>query len=292
MLRLGMPPYTYSQTLESCRNGITGNTDLLQKLDGNSVLLETIADSYLASASSGELYTIQAPQSDHNKDPAIIGDLKKSDLIKIYEYYFANMDKPARVIYDAIMTAANEKCPFCGGIGRPSNLDHYLPKAYFPQFSVLPLNLVPSCRDCNMGEKRSDFATNEEDQVLQPYLDHDHFFFEQWVFASYLPGIGSEPGVVEYFVHPPEHWSNAHKKRVEKHFRDFNLGLRFSKEAGPRLVTYLAQMRALMGIALSIEVAKSVILQPVVDTAPYVNHWERVMCLALIKDFKLKGDKI
>ncbi len=286
MLRLGMPPYTYSQALDCCINGITGNTDLLQKLGDNYVLLENVAAFYVASASIGELYTIQATQNNQNDDPIVIGDLKKSDLIKLYSTYFAKKGKPARIIYDAMMAAAKEKCPFCGGIGRPRNLDHFLPKAHYPQFSVLPLNLVPSCRDCNMDGKGSDFATNEEDQVLQPYLDHDRFFSEQWVFASYLPGVGPEPGVIEYFVDPPEYWSNAQKRRVEKHFNDFELGLRFSKEAGPRLVTYLAQMRELMGIPLSIEVAKSVILQPVIDSSPYVNHWERVMCLALMDDLE------
>lgn len=284
MLRLGMPPYTYSQALDCCRNGITGNTDLLQKLGDNHVRLENVAAFYVASASIGELYTIQATQNNQNDDPIVIGDLKKSDLIMLYSTYFAKKGKPARIIYDAMMAAAKEKCPFCGGIGRPRNLDHFLPKAHYPQFSVLPLNLVPSCRDCNMDGKGSDFATNEEDQVLQPYLDHDRFFSEQWVFASYLRGVGSEPGVIEYFVDPPEYWSNAQKRRVEKHFNDFELGLRFSKEAGPRLVTYLAQMRELMGIPLSIEIAKSVILQPVIDSSPYVNHWERVMCLALMDD--------
>ncbi len=287
MFRLGMPPYTYSQTLEICCKGITGNTDLLKKLSDNSVLLQTIAGCYEESASKGELYTIQATQNNQNNDPTIIGELKKSNLIKLYSTYFVKKGKPARIIYDAIMAAAKEKCPFCGGIGRPRNLDHYLPKAHYPQFSVLPLNLVPSCRDCNMDGKGSGFATNEEGQVLQPYLDHDRYFCEQWVFASYLPGVGSEPGVVEYFVEPPEYWSNAQKRRVEKHFNDFELGLRFSKEAGPRLVTYLAQIHELTGISLSIEVAKNVILQPVVDSAPYVNHWERVMCLALMDSLEL-----
>lgn len=153
MLRFSEPPYTYSQTLRFCRNGITGNADLLRKLDDNLALLEDVKDSYKAFASKGELYTIQAAQDKQGDDPAIIGDLNKSDLIKLYTTYFVNKDKPARIIYDAMMAAANEKCPFCGGIGRPRNLDHYLPKAHYPQFSVLPLNLVPSCRDCNIQWK-------------------------------------------------------------------------------------------------------------------------------------------
>lgn len=284
MLKLDNPTYSYAQAMDSCRQGITGNTDLLRKLDHDMALLQTSADGYVVSASTGELYTIQAIPNRRNYDPVVIGTLKKSDLLKLYGTYFVAQDKPGRSIYDELMAAANEKCPFCGGIGRPRNLDHYLPKAYYPQFSVLPVNLVPSCRDCNMDGKGEDFATTEEEQVIQPYLDNDRYFNEQWVFARYIAGIGVEPGVIEYFVQPPEHWEDAQKRRVEKHFNDFDLKLRFSKEAGPRLVIYLAQIQAMTQIPLELEVAKNTILQPAIDSAPFVNHWERVMCLALMRE--------
>lgn len=284
MLKLDNPTYSYAQTMDICRQGITGNPDLLGRLNDDIELLKTSVADYVASASTGELYTIQAIPNPRNDDPIVIGTLKKSDLLKLYNTYFVNQDKPGRIIYDALMAAANEKCPFCGGIGRPRNLDHYLPKAHFPQFSVLPVNLVPSCRDCNMDGKGEDFATTEEAQVLQPYLDNDRYFNEQWICARYIAGIGVEPGVIEFFVQPPEHWENAQKRRVEKHFNDFDLVLRFSKEAGPRLVTYLAQIQALTQIPLELEVAKNTILQPVIDSAPFLNHWERVMCLALMSE--------
>ncbi|MFX4235392.1 HNH endonuclease [Aliarcobacter butzleri] len=284
MLRLGNPIYSYAQAMESCRQGITGNANLLQKLNHSIALLQISATDYVASASTGNLYTRQAIPNRRNYDPVVIGTLQKSDLLKLYDTYFVSLNKPGRIIYDALMSAANEKCPFCGGIGRPRNLDHYLPKAHYPQFSVLPVNLVPSCRDCNMDGKGEDFATTEEAQVLQPYLDNDRYFNEQWVFARYIAGLGAEPGVIEYFVQPPEHWEDAQKRRVEKHFNDFDLELRFSKEAGPRLVTYLAQIHALTQIPLELEVAKSTILQPVIDSAPFLNHWERVMCLTLMNE--------
>jgi hypothetical protein len=82
--------------------------------------------------------------------------------------YFVPEEKPARTIYDSLLNSAKEKCPFCGGIGTPRNLDHFLPKAHFPQFSVLPRNLIPACRDCNMDGKGHAFATNAEDQIILP----------------------------------------------------------------------------------------------------------------------------
>lgn len=284
MLKLEQPAYSCEQAIDMCRQGITGNDELLQRVNDDRHLLQASAVGYTASASTEELYTIPSTPNRRGYDPVVVGQLKKSDLLKLYSAYFVNKDKPGRVIYNTLMAAANEKCPFCGGIGRPRNLDHFLPKAHYPQFSVLPINLVPSCRDCNMDGKGDDFATNEAEQVLQPYLDNERYFSEQWIFARYIADTGGEPGVIEYFVQPPEHWEDAQKLRVKKHFNDFNLGLRFSKEAGPRLVTYLAQIKALLHISLELEVAKNTILQPAIDAAPFVNHWERVMCLALTNE--------
>ena len=44
------------------------------------------------------------------------------------------------------------RCPFCG-ISESSTLDHYLPKEQFPEFSVYPKNLVPSCAVCNTRKR-------------------------------------------------------------------------------------------------------------------------------------------
>lgn len=287
MLKLDIPSYSYAQTMESCRQGITGNKALLEKLETDIEILHSSADDYVEFASIGKLYTIQPTPNRRNHDPIVIGNLKKSELLKMYSRYLVDPKKPGRIIYNSLMASANEKCPFCGGIGRPRNLDHYLPKAYYPQFSVLPENLVPSCRDCNMDGKGENFATCEQEQALQPYLDDDRYFFEQWIFSRYIAGAGFEPGVIEYFVQPPEHWSHAQKRRVKNHFDDFDLGLRFSKEAGPRLVTYLEQIRTLIQIPLELEVAKSTILQPAINASPFLNHWERVMCLALMDELQL-----
>jgi hypothetical protein len=284
MLRLKEPKYLIDEVISACCEGITGNPSLKTRVQSAVKRFRIDEGGYRRHAQHGDLYRIVPLPGPRNKDHLVIDELFKSDFIKLYENYFVKKGKPGRIFYDALMAAANEKCPFCGGIGRPRNLDHFLPKAHFPQFTVLLANLVPSCRDCNMDGKGEGYADNEEEQLLQPYLDHDRYFNEQWVFARYTTGVANEPGVIEYFVRPPEHWEEAQKRRVKKHFNDFSLDLRFSKEAGPRLVTYLAQIHLLTQIPLELEVAKSTILQPAIDLSLFVNHWERVMCMALMSD--------
>lgn len=282
MMRLTKPIYTCEQAIDNCISGITGNKVLLQKLNNAKKFLKIQANYYVASAILGELYTIQSLLYQDDVDPIVLGELKKTDFLKIYSNYFVKKDKPGRVIYDAMMAAANEKCPFCGGIGRPRNLDHYLPKAHYPQFSVLPINLIPSCRDCNMDGKGDDFARTEEEQIIHPYLDDVRYFNEQWIFAQYIVGEEGEPGVFKFFTRPPEHWENVHKQRAEKHFNDFCLDVRFSKEAGARFITLLSQIQALTRLGLSIEEIKNALIRPVINSAPFVNYWERVMHVALL----------
>jgi hypothetical protein len=284
MLRLKLPIFSFNDSFEQCRLGITGNSELLDKMDKEGNLLNGLANSYIKAATEGRLYSLVALSSKPGSDPIVIGSFTKGDLLKLYSLYFSNKNKPGRALYDALFTAANEKCPFCGGIGRPRNLDHFLPQAYYPQFSILPINLVPSCRDCNMDNKIDNYATTESEQIIHPYIDNDRFFNDQWIYARYKVDNEDEPGYIEYFVQTPDYWDCSLKERAFKHFKDFDLGLRFSKEASARIITYLAQIHNLLQISLSLDDAKKTILEPAINSSPFVNHWERVMCLALMKD--------
>jgi len=282
MMRLSEPQYSFEQTLDECVTGITGNAALRQKLTSSKPDLTAVEAQYSGAAGTGELHTIPPINTDVDVDPVVINTLKKSELVKIYDQYFVPEQKPARKIYDALLNAAKEKCPFCGGIGTSRNLDHFLPKAHFPQFSVLPRNLVPACRDCNMDGKAHAFATNAEDQIIQPYADNDRFFIDQWIFATYHAGNDGEPGEFEYYISPPEGWSEVDKLKVRKHFKNFDLAKRYAIKAAELLGTVLKQIKTMERASLDSRVIQSVQLQPGVDAAPFVNHWQKGMYQALM----------
>lgn len=282
MISLARPKKTYEEVLVLCEQGITGNAVLKQNLQDSRNQLLSAASDYETLAEAANLCSIAPIESDTAN---IVGDLGKEDLAKVYDQYFVGEGKPARNIYSAIMFSANSRCPYCGGIGEPKNLDHYLPKKHFPQFSVLPLNLIPACRDCNMDGKGAAYAETQSEQIIHPYLDHARFFNEQWLHARYIEGLGSEPAIIEYYVEAPEGWSAVNKERVKAHFDSFNLLDRFSREAASRSTTYIDQMRNLIALGIEIEQAKSTILNSVIDKALCTNHWERVMCLALMEGF-------
>lgn len=278
MIRLNEPEYDFGQTLDECVNGITGNNALRNNVVDSKPGLIEMGDQYSNAAANGGLYAIPPVNAVGNANPVVVYTLTKSDLIKVYDQYFVSSEKPARKIYDSLLNAAKEKCPFCGGIGTPCNLDHFLPKMHFPQFSVLPRNLVPSCLDCNMVYKARTFATNAQDQVIQPYADDDKFFSSQWIYATYHVGINHQPGEFEYYTDPPAEWPDVDKQRVEKHFQDFNLGKRYAIKAAECLGMFLKQIEAMEQKGIDYRE----ILQSGVNSAPFTNHWQKIMFQALI----------
>lgn len=62
-------------------------------------------------------------------------------------------------------------CPACGEDGTPNTLDHYLPKTYFPEFSIHLRNLIPMCDICQGIKLETYVDTNGFRKYLHPYFD-------------------------------------------------------------------------------------------------------------------------
>lgn len=113
-------------------------------------------------------YDFQTLPACNRADPGqvIIPNVNKKYLTDLYTKYMVKGCEEARSIYDTIKASApNRRCPFCG-IGLVNNLDHYLPKARYPVFSVNPSNLVPSCDACNKGKASSTYVTLESHNLF------------------------------------------------------------------------------------------------------------------------------
>jgi len=219
----------------------------------------------------------------------VVGHLTKKKLVNLYENNVRGKGKPARDYYDVLLVSSGERCPFCGDIGQAKNLDHFLPKAHFPEFSVMPLNLVPSCRDCNMGAKGQSYATVAGEQALHPYVDKTIFYQEQWVFAEYLD---DDDGAFRFYVNCPGVWSQEDKNRAANHFNVLDLASRYRLEAGKHLSEVIDQKNAFTQSVLRLapllthqEIKTEFInsnLMPIIQSTQFSNHWKRVMyqCLA------------
>lgn len=279
MMRLE-PPHDMATTVAACLKGITGNDALRNSVQANTAWLVALETQYAATAAAAGLATIPALLTDG--DPVIVGNLSKSHFKTLYDYYLrSKLNVDGRAIYNAIMSAAGGKCPYCGGLGATRNLDHHLPIAYFPQFSILPINLVPACRDCNMDGKPASYATVQSDQIIQPYVDHARFFDEQWILGTFVPSQGSKPSRIEYCVSPPDNWPVVDKARAQRHFEEFGVAEKYATQASEMLGVTLAQIEALREATLDDALIVKTILDPGERKAPFVNHWSRGMYQAL-----------
>jgi len=281
--KLVSPKYVFEEVLNTCAEGMK-QVNVKAKFQAAIPQFVASGSLYEQLGSNGVLFSY--PQIKNIKGATIvIPPLTKTKLVNLYENNLRNKDKPARNVYEDLLASSNEKCPFCGDIGHSRNLDHFLPLAHYPQFSVMPINLIPACRDCNMGEKGDDFAIQAADQILHPYLDKDAFFNEKWVYARY---INEDDGEIEYFVQPPDDWDEVDKQRVIKHFNDFDLARRYGIEAGKHLSELVDQrnsfysvMRKKIPIEELTEDYVEVTFTSVIKKSLFVNHWKSVMYRAL-----------
>jgi len=255
---------------QTCVNSIS-DENLRNRLNALTDDIGTIAIYYEQKATAELLYTLQINNCEN--DDIALGQATKNELKSVYTSHMVPSGKPARTTYDLLISRAPlGRCPFCG-IGHASTLDHYLPKAKYPQLSVVPLNLIPSCKDCNTG-KSAAVAITVGDQCLHPYFDHQNFINEQWVFAEV---IHKSPATIRFYVQAPDYWSETHKERVRAHFSDFKLAARFSVEASSE-VACLRDIFLLYGDVLGVEgVRMHLAIQYQAYSKQHKNSWQTAM---------------
>lgn len=224
MKRTDKPSVEPAAVLDACINGIREQALKVLFTKAKPNLLAQFAI-YESNARSGTLYSFNASMHG-NPNQVVIAGLSKNELMKLYSNHMVQGGQLGREYYDSIiMLAPLGKCPYCG-FGQVSTLDHFLPKARYPMFSVLTFNLVPSCTDCNKGKCSP--VLSLDNQVLHPYFEEATIEKTPWLFCNV---IESTPATVEYFVQPPATWSTTIKQRIVNHFTDFDLSRRFAIEA-------------------------------------------------------------
>lgn len=247
MKRLDLPNISFYGMLAKCAEGME-QVNVRKSFISEFQVFHDKEQQYQELSKDGNLHAYPKTHPLTNETP-VVGHLTKRKLVNLYENNLRNKSKPARDYYDALLLSSGERCPFCGDIGHTKNLDHFLPKAHFPEFSIMPLNLVPSCRDCNMGEKGQVFATISDEQAIHPYVDKDIFHQEQWVFAEYL---AEDDGAFCFFVNCPNTWSQEDQNRAANHFNTLDLASRYRLEAGKHLSEVIDQKNAFTQSALRI----------------------------------------
>ncbi|WP_219809751.1 HNH endonuclease, partial [Campylobacter concisus] len=220
MVVLDMPKISKSDIYKCCCDGIRNRAKKKNLLNYLYVFLLN-ACGYNNSAREKYLdkYTIKEPIN--YKKFTRYENIKK-DLFDLYNNRLVRGKEP-RKYYDQIMAGSKlGKCPYCG-LGHVSTLDHYLPKSEFQIFSILPNNLIGCCRDCNTTKRNTVLNT------IHPY--YDDFTKTQWLFAK----VNWSELTMEFFVGTKDINNALDKKKIEEHFRVYELARRYAIEAASEL---------------------------------------------------------
>ena len=102
-----------------------------------------------------------------NLHPLISND-EKQDYRSLYKYDAA-LIKQLRLEILTTNGFINEKCPLCD-VNNVQTMDHYIPQAKFPLYSISPKNLIPSCTTCNVS-KSENVLEGSRRRYWNVYLD-------------------------------------------------------------------------------------------------------------------------
>lgn len=154
-----------------------------------------------------------------------VPSLDHGGMPELYDKQFSRVKKTEE-LRDIIKSGAeNNLCPYCG-IGYTSQLDHYLPKSEFHAVAVHPLNLVPSCADCNKV-KSTYFPSLSSPAVFHPYFDK--VFDIAWLEAAIVQGHDNHS--VAQFGVDSKITDAQLRSRMSRHLEVFDLHNRFSSVA-------------------------------------------------------------
>ena len=148
------------------------NSVILSKRGSNKTRMEAMRnelenryDEYCDKASTNTLHQLSEKWSYDDKQ-------KGSDGYVLYHQYDnskASMSDLRAKIIEANNGEIVLKCPICE-LRDATELDHYVPRQLFPEFSIHSYNLIPTCHECN-NNKSTAWCDNGKRVFFNAYYD-------------------------------------------------------------------------------------------------------------------------
>lgn len=170
-------------------------------------------DNYLCNTNN--LERMKTYQKDYTNNG--LKDLKEA-LLHCYESATVPLDKLKAEIKQS-QPEELSLCQYCG-IGIPTTFDHYLPKSFFPEFSVLGINLFPCCSDCN-NIKNDDWL---DDKGIREFINFYYDMIEsieQYLFCNII--IDNGIPIAEFYLKKPNSINIAFYKTIVNHYKKLDL---------------------------------------------------------------------
>lgn len=209
-----------------------------------------------------------------------ISNSEKVDLLSLYSYKNSILTKFRRAISTDTSSTYQATCQYCT-VNSVNSLDHFVPKDLFPEFSVHPRNLVPSCTECN-SKKLARWLNNNQHFFLNLYIDllpKSQYLFVELHIVS-LNNID-----VNFKVDNPNNIPLPLYTIITSHYEELDLFQRFKDKSGDVIIELTNSIQA----SLSNGVAMSIIEKTILDACNLdkqhkgYNYYQIVLKEALIQ---------
>ncbi len=247
------------------------DTALKARLTACEDLISQAETEFESKITKGDIHTIC-------KEQKVNGNVTAKELETVYTGRMVKKGTSGRAIYDKLISAPKYGiCPLCSH-GHVSTLDHYLPKSDFPRLAVTPVNLIPSCYECNKT-KLTNSPSKPEEETLHPY--YDNIEDVQWLHAKVNHAA---PPTVSFFVKPPDSWSDLLKARVQHHFQSFSLGELYMKQAAVCISDLNQRLQSIYSSSGAVGVSKYLSEEAASRDTSDKNSWRTAFYFAVAND--------
>lgn len=209
------------------------------------------------SALSAALAAVQQRVEDYcaaSGDPVVIGaspftrkstkDPSKKPGDHLFDRYRSGESTDSAIVAK-VMSVALPFCPYCGlpsvrkPHGKSPDRDHILPRSKYPEFSILRVNLVPSCDHCN--EAKGDKCLDDQGNWL-----FIHPYFDTFLAGRVLGCTANvEHGAIVVRFWPEQALDRPNRERLGRHMVTLDLERRLAAAARQRVQSALVMMHSM-----------------------------------------------
>lgn len=216
-------------------------------------------------------YDLAAPDV-HTLNAIGLTKAQRAALIDGYDHRTVAVKRRLATMIESLPASNADLCPYCSLDTNP-DLDHFLPKAKFPEFSLHAANLIPICTPCNRKKLNAVGTTTGQrillnaffEPTLGPILEAEVIFSGRDI-------------RIKYHIDDAGRLSTPERDLVKRHYKRLGLGDRYARRARSYLAAYKAELtgksRAVVARTLASTVASGAIGEP-------INGWKPAIIRAV-----------
>lgn len=209
-----------------------------------------------------------------------LSTMEETDLLSLYSYKSSKLTAFRRAISTDNSSTYQATCQYCT-VNSVNSLDHFVPKDLFPEFSVHPNNLIPSCTKCN-SKKLVRWLNNNQHLFLNLYIDILPNI--QYLFVE-LDVISLNNIDVKFKIDNLNNISISLYTVITSHYKELDLFQRFKDKSSDVIIELTNSIQASLSNGISI----IAIQKTIIDTCNLDkkhkghNHYQIILKETLIQ---------